>query len=1078
VPGCRSCGSENPVGYRFCGQCGEALAAAGCPACGAANPPGQPFCGQCGAPLGEQAARPPAPAPAADERKLATVLFADVVGFTTLAERTDHEVVARLVDAAFRRLAEVVVEHGGTVDKYMGDSVMAVFGVPVAHDDDAERAVAAGLAMRNVTGDLAFSIGINSGEVTATAVAGTTATTVIGDVVNVAARLEKVAGPGEVLCGRLTAELAGHRVEFREREPVLLKGKAQPVEVRQAIAMRAPGSAPAGLDVPLVGREDELAFLVAQWRRVCRDRRPHFLLLCGDAGSGKTRLLDELAQLAAADGTVVRSSYPAYGAMGGARVAADIAGQLGPIDDPQVAARIRAIAGDLDPSLQTLDPAAMRQEQTWAFGRLILRCGAESPLMIVIDDMHRSGERTLEMLGDLSVRLGDLPLLAVLAGRTEPGGWLSRFPAATTIRLSPLDRAHAATLADAFARDKPLTPETRDFFVDRAGGNPLYVRELVTMARAQGALVDDGGRYRLSAHAAVPATLHALLAARLDALDPVDKQVLQHLSILGEAVDGEGVGKLGTPGAAGALRSLADAGLVSERPDGRYETVDPLLREVAYETLPRHVRGELHRRAAALAGGAEERARHLDRVAEYLTDDAAAAAEAAEALARAAEELIDVARHLDALALLERAAAIGPIPTSSRFALARIQLLVGREEAALATLEGIADDPDEPSVAVERDHTAANSMTFRDPVWAVPRLLDAAERWHALGDVSKEAWARANAGVAWFNQSRLEESAAELTQALALFTGAGDRWGAVNTGSFLALVTPTDRKVTRWLAEALELADSTGDRTRQTGALTTLMWHHFFRSFCGSPQEMAVAEGFALRLALLSEELGADELAIQARALLAIMTRFTGRLGEAAEHVAALHRSAGRTQRGEPWLGWAASFAVTVAGGGVMAAAPYPPGNSLDPVSGVAKLVIEIALTMVGRGAEVVTQLEAEPRGELGPFGELAGLLNGLTLQLAGRGDDAQLWVRRAIRAAQALDAGPAAIGAAALAAEIAGDTADLAPMPETAASISDLLVLRAHAAGGDTVALRRLRSACEALAMPALGRIRHAVPR
>jgi class 3 adenylate cyclase len=218
---CGSCGAGNPDGYRFCGQCGSSLAVSICGSCGRQNPAGQAFCGECGIPLdtplkgtgleSQRTSGDPGKVPESEleERKLATVLFADVVGFTSLADKTDHEVVARMVDAAFRRLSEVVAEHGGIVDKYMGDSVMAVFGVPVAHDDDAERAVAAGLAMRELGGDLAFSIGINSGEVMAAYVGRAGDFTVIGDTVNVAARLEKIASAGEVLCGRLTVELAG-----------------------------------------------------------------------------------------------------------------------------------------------------------------------------------------------------------------------------------------------------------------------------------------------------------------------------------------------------------------------------------------------------------------------------------------------------------------------------------------------------------------------------------------------------------------------------------------------------------------------------------------------------------------------------------------------------------------------------------------------------------------------------------------------------------------------------------------------------------------------------------------------------
>src|ERR1700722_11954212 len=262
---CGSCGSENPDGFRFCGRCGSNLTVVACPSCGQVDGQGQAFCGQCGATLANaepslqitsDVASHDAPSYAGhpdessedervrvvpaglEERKLATVLFADVVGFTSLADRTDHEVVARMVDAAFRRMSEVVAEHGGTIDKYMGDSVMAVFGVPVAHDDDAERAVAAGLAMKELGGDLAFSIGINSGEVMVTSVGRSGDFTVIGDAVNVAARLETVASAGEVLCGKLTVARASGAVVSRERKSVVLKGKREPVPVWEAAAMR------------------------------------------------------------------------------------------------------------------------------------------------------------------------------------------------------------------------------------------------------------------------------------------------------------------------------------------------------------------------------------------------------------------------------------------------------------------------------------------------------------------------------------------------------------------------------------------------------------------------------------------------------------------------------------------------------------------------------------------------------------------------------------------------------------------------------------------------------------------------
>jgi class 3 adenylate cyclase/tetratricopeptide (TPR) repeat protein len=998
-------------------------------------------------------------APAVEERKLATVLFADVVGFTSFAERTDPEVVARIVDAAFRELAEVVNEHGGTVDKYMGDSMMAVFGVPVAHDDDAERAVAAGLAVRALGGDLAFSIGINSGEVMATAVGGAGDVTVIGDTVNVAARLEKVAAPGEVLCGRLTAELAGRGVWFRERQPVLLKGKQEPVGVWEAVALRRPDAEPVADGPPLVGRDDELAFLAAQWRRVRRDRQPHVVLLCGEAGSGKTRLLNELVRVGAAAGTVVRATYPAYGTMGGSRVAAEVIRQLGPSHDSEVSARLRSIAGELDPSLQAIDPAGIPQEQLWAFVRLIQEKGADGPLLLVIDDMHHSGDRTLELLGELAGRLNNVALLTVLAGRTEPGDWLTRFPAATTVRLEPLSRADAATLAGAFVCDKPLTAEAEEFLVDRASGNPLYLREMVAMARARGSLVDDGNRYRLTAQADIPATLQALLAARLDALEPSQKLGLQHVAVIGEAATVEQVAHLGSTEARATLRSLVDVGLLRHGPDGRYDTVDSLLREVAYETLPHNLRGELHRQAATMVTTPEEKARHLDRAATYLADDEAVAAEAVEALVAAGKAFIEASRHLDALRLLERALTD----------LAKLQALSSRDEDALRTLALIDDDPDHPEVAVERDHTAATSVIFSDPLSALPGLQEAAGRWHDLGNLSKEAWGRANAGVAYFNLSRMEEAVVDLEQALRCFEQCDDRAGTIAVSSFMCLVKPTDPRVSTWLADALEFADAAGDRSKQLNTLTTLTWNHFLRSFCGRAQDMAEAEGFARRLAELAGDLGARDQEVQGLSLLAIMARLSGRLGEAAEHVVALQRAIGTVLRREPWLGFAASFTVTVAGGVADAVPPFPPAESPDPVVRMAKLVIEAELTMAGRVDEALDRVGTGPKSDLGPIADLAQVFQALAYVLAGRADEARPWIERAVAAARVLNAPTMGAAAAALGAEIVGDTTGLPPPPQTARGVTDVLVLRAYAAQGDTVAREALRTATEALAMPGL---------
>jgi hypothetical protein len=327
----------------------------------------------------------------------------------------------------------------------------------------------------------------------------------------------------------------------------------------------------------------------------------------------------------------------------------------------------------------------------------------------------------------------------------------------------------------------------------------------------------------------------------------------------------------------------------------------------------------------------------------------------------------------------------------------------------------------------------------------------------------------ANARVSAFYMSRMEEAASLLERGLDLFDQVGDKSGAIATASFLCLVKPTDPRVPGWLADALEFAEEVGDRSRELTVLTTLAWHLFFRSFCGDPDQVAEASGSARRMAELAEELGANDMAIHGWSLLAIMERMSGRIDQASTSVAALERVMRGQKPNDRWLAWAATFSVTVARGEWGVSPPFPPESSPDPVSAMAALIVEAELTMAGRVPEALSRFENFARPDLGPIGDLGGVFYAIALVVAGRGQEALGWVERSARAARALHAAPTSAVAAALMAEINGESGDLPEAPAEPRSVSDVLVLRAHAASGDHDAIAALHAAVARLAMPGL---------
>ncbi len=308
-----------------------------------------------------------------------------------------------------------------------------------------------------------------------------------------------------------------------------------------------------------------------------------------------------------------------------------------------------------------------------------------------------------------------------------------------------------------------------------------------------------------------------------------------------------------------------------------------------------------------------------------------------------------------------------------------------------------------------------------------------------------------------------------------MFTDVGDENGVVSTSSFLCLARPTDRRVPGWLDHALEYAEKAGDRSKEMTVLTTLAWHHFFRSFYGTYEQMSDARAYSGRMAVLAEDLGANDLAVHGWSLLALMSRLTGRFEEAAGYVAALERITRLSNQNDRWFAWAVTFSVTVARGAWGGSPPFPPEGTADPVASMAGLVVEAELCLAGRIDEAISRFEMGRRPELGPISDVGSLFYAISLVLSGRNEDALVWVDRCEHSAVALDAEPARSAAAALRAEITGELGSLPPASSVAGELADaggldeVLQFRARAVHGDARAMAALEVVTRRLAMPGL---------
>ncbi len=634
-------------------SCGNELSPI-CPSCGAENPSGAKFCIECGAGLTAENATPAAPsAPVVEappeERRQATVLFADLSGYTAAAERMDPETVKALVDRTLRRLGEEIERFGGAIDKFIGDNVMGVFGAPVAHEDDPERAVRAGLGMQEAMEEanrqsqarngVAFSlrVGINSGEVMAGAVGDRY--TVMGDAVNVAARLQAAARPETVTVGESTYRATRQVISYERLEPLTLKGKEEPVPAWEATrALTEPRRGTSRARTPLIGREEEADLLVSLVERVGREDRPHLVTVIGQAGVGKSRLLRELVStLIESDEppTIRNGQCPPYGTGIAYWALAEVLNQefeIRDTDPPEVAwqklhagvtellaecgeseagdrnARLLAIPLGLEPPEEPVqvesDPQRMREALFSAARAVVEAIAQRRPLVLAIDDIHWADEGMLDLIDHLT-RWVRAPLLLVCLTRDEllerRPGWGGGRRNATTISLEPLTEDETRELVAALMPQRPgdengspieggdVVPQV----AERSGGNPLFAEEMVNRLLEEDTVEAE----------ALPTTVQSLLAARLDSLDRLERRLLQSASVVGQTFwEGALAATAAEEGVdlARTLSVLEQKDLLVPSPGSRlagereYAFKHVLIRDVAYSMLPKSVRWRKH----------------------------------------------------------------------------------------------------------------------------------------------------------------------------------------------------------------------------------------------------------------------------------------------------------------------------------------------------------------------------------------------------------------------------------------------------------------------------------------------------
>ena len=609
-------------------------AEATCAACGQSNPAGAKFCNECGTPLAGEAGQ--------EVRKTLTVLFADLVGFTSLGERLDQESLRRVMDRFYEEMRGAVHAHGGTVAKFIGDAVMAVWGTPVVREDDALRAVRAAEEMRAALAALNVDLeqrwgvrvgmrtGVNTGEVVVDPTKP--ADLLVGDTLNVAARLEQAAADGDVLVGPETYRLVRAEATLEPVEPLQLKGKTRRLTAYRLVDGRRPERRREDrLRAPLVGRDAEIDRLRAAFDAAVVTGQTRLVTVIGSPGVGKSRLARELTARLKDDARILRGHCEPVTEGATFLPVAEVLREAGglsavPQDEPRVREAFGALLGDGGP--------VAPEETFWAVRRFLEALSRERPVVVVLDDIHWGEPTFLDLLEHLAAWGRDGPVLLVALARPE---LRDTRPALTegAVALEPLARDESRALVDGLLGAADLPDALAERLLETADGNPLFLGEMLRMLVDDGVLRHDGDTWTVAEaeQVSVPPTIHALLAARLERLPPAERTVAQRAAVIGPQFSRAAVAELAGEPLAAAIDEHLDAlrrkELIATAPgpggEPAYRFGHALIRDAAYRPLLKEARADLHERFARWleAHGAEQDeiiGFHLERAYGYLRE--------------------------------------------------------------------------------------------------------------------------------------------------------------------------------------------------------------------------------------------------------------------------------------------------------------------------------------------------------------------------------------------------------------------------------------------------------------------------